>query len=77
VDADIERCDELLGEDRTQCWIDLDEKLMEDVVPWVPYTWPFTNNIVSTSVTQWDFDQFSGVTAFAHVAVDDETQEGL
>jgi peptide/nickel transport system substrate-binding protein len=77
VDADIERCNELLDDERTACWVDLDEKLMEDVVPWVPYMWPYTNNIVSSSVTQWDFDQFSAVTAFAHVAVDSSTQAAL
>jgi peptide/nickel transport system substrate-binding protein len=77
VDADIARCSELLGEERRECWVALDERLMEEVVPWVPYLWPFTLNVVSDSVTQWEFDQFSGVTAFAHVAVDESSQRGL
>jgi peptide/nickel transport system substrate-binding protein len=77
VDAEIERCTELLGDERVDCWVELDKKLMEDVVPWVPYMWPFTNNIISAPVTQWEFDQFSGVTAFAHVAVDSSSQEAL
>ena len=77
VDADIDRCVKLLGDERVDCWVELDKKLMEDVVPWVPYMWPFTNNIVSDAVTQWGFDQFSAVTAFAHVAVDPEGQAGL
>jgi peptide/nickel transport system substrate-binding protein len=77
VDADIERCEELLGDDRQACWVELDKRLMEEVVPWVPYMWPFTLNVVSESVTRWEFDQFSGVTAFAHVAVDESSQRGL
>jgi peptide/nickel transport system substrate-binding protein len=77
VDADIERCSELLGDERVNCWVELDHKLMEEVVPWVPYIWPFTNNVISRAVTQWDFDQFAGTTAFAHVAVDGSLQEGL
>ena len=31
------RCNVLRGDERTQCWADLDKKLMEEVVPWVPY----------------------------------------
>jgi peptide/nickel transport system substrate-binding protein len=77
VDADIARCSALLGEERRDCWVELDERLMEEIVPWVPYLWPFTLNIVSDAVTQWEFDQFSGVTAFAHVAVDADAQRGL
>jgi hypothetical protein len=50
---------------------------MEEIVPWVPYMWPFTLNVLSEAVTQWEFDQFSGVTAFAHVAVDESGQRGL
>ncbi|HEY7875918.1 MAG TPA: ABC transporter substrate-binding protein [Actinomycetota bacterium] len=77
VDADIDRCSELRGDERQACWVDLDKRLMEEVVPWVPYLWPFTLNILSDSVTRWEFDQFSGVTAFAHVAVDRSRQRGL
>ncbi|MCZ7537960.1 MAG: hypothetical protein M5T61_19850, partial [Acidimicrobiia bacterium] len=37
VDADIDACTELIGDERVGCWADLDRKLMEEVVPWVPY----------------------------------------
>ena len=37
VDADIDKCNELLDDERLTCWEDLDKKLMEEVVPWVPY----------------------------------------
>ena len=51
------------------CYAALDKKLMTQVVPWVPYLWANYTNVISKNVTQWQFDQFSAVTAFAHVAV--------
>ena len=45
VDADLDRCAALAGNERTQCYGDLDKKLMTDVVPWVPYLWSFATHI--------------------------------
>lgn len=70
VDADVVACGALTGDARTQCWVDLDKKLMEDVVPWIPFLWTNTNTVIASSVSQWDFDQSSGYQAWAHVAVD-------
>ncbi|HEX2050754.1 MAG TPA: ABC transporter substrate-binding protein [Actinomycetota bacterium] len=75
VDADIERCNELTDEERTECWVDLDEKLMTEVVPWVPYLWANNIDIISENVTRYQFDQFSGEMAYAHLAVDAEAQQ--
>ena len=36
---------------------------MTDVVPWVPYLWSFATHITGPTVTQWDFDQFTGRSA--------------
>jgi hypothetical protein len=38
-------------------------------VPWVPYLWDNEAYITGPDVTQWQYDQFSDVTAYAHVAV--------
>ena len=43
---------------------------MTKVVPWVPYLWRSVTQITGPKVTQWQFDQFSTMTAYAHVAVD-------
>lgn len=75
VDQDIEECNPLLEDERLECWANLDRKLMEDVVPWVPYLDATNIHIISENVTQWDFDQFSGYTAYAHVAVDADAQQ--
>ena len=78
VDEDIDNCKQVALEgdlDATnQCWIALDQKLMEEVVPWVPYLWPLVITTIGPAVTAWDFDQFAGTTAFSKVAVDPSQQ---
>jgi hypothetical protein len=69
VDADLDRCGALLGTPRLACYAALDKKLTTKIVPWVPYLWASTHNVVSKNVTKWAFDQFGGTTAYAHVAV--------
>jgi peptide/nickel transport system substrate-binding protein len=80
VDADIDNCKQVALEgDATatnECWLALDEKLMEEVVPWVPYLWPNILTTIGPAVTAWDFDQFAGATAFSKVAVDPSAQQG-
>jgi peptide/nickel transport system substrate-binding protein len=74
VDADIDRCTGMRGEQRMTCWQDLDKKLMEQVVPWVPYLDAKNVNIIGPAVTKYVYDQFSGTTAYSRVAVDAEAQ---
>jgi len=74
VDADIARCNELLGDERMTCWQDLDKKIMEQVVPWVPYLDATNVDIIGPAVTQYVYDQFSGTAAYSRVAVDTSEQ---
>ena len=75
VDADIDACNEVpAGDERTQCWADLDKKLMEEVVPWVPYLDASAVQVTGPAVVKWDFDQFGGTIGYAHVAVDASQQ---
>jgi peptide/nickel transport system substrate-binding protein len=76
VDADIERCVALLGHERTACWAELDRRIMEDVVPWVPYLDRTNVDVIGPAVAAYEYDQFTGITAYAHVAVDVSEQEG-
>jgi peptide/nickel transport system substrate-binding protein len=69
VNADLDRCSKLLAQARLTCYENLDKKLMTQVVPWIPYLWATTIHITSDKVSKWDFDQFGGSTAYAHVAV--------
>jgi peptide/nickel transport system substrate-binding protein len=69
VDPEIAACSAKLGGDRTNCWADVDKKLMENVVPWVPYLWPNNVFIIAPNVTHWNYDQFTDGPAYSSVAV--------
>ena len=71
VDADIDRCAELSGDDRLQCWVDLDKKIMEEIVPWVPYLDANADNVVSDAVTHYVFDQSFATPAYSRIAMDE------
>jgi peptide/nickel transport system substrate-binding protein len=74
VDYRIRACRPLRGNERTQCWVDLDKHLMENVVPWIPYLWERAVRLVGPTVTKYEHDQFSGSPAYAHMAVDPSRQ---
>ena len=69
VDDKVAECSAATGEERYQCWADLDKQLMEEVVPWVPYLFDNSVDIISSNVTNYSFDQFAGIAAFDHMAV--------
>ncbi|MGD9696327.1 MAG: ABC transporter substrate-binding protein [Thermoleophilia bacterium] len=75
VDADIDACVPLTGEERMTCWVNLDKKLTEEVVPWVPYLDAANADLVGPAVTNYDYDQNAGEQALAHVAVDPSLQK--
>jgi peptide/nickel transport system substrate-binding protein len=71
VDADVASCERLAGDDpaRMACWVNLDKKLMEQVVPWVPYLWSNNITIVTPSVTRYVYDQSSSYISLPQIAV--------
>ena len=71
VDEDISACEALTGDEQTQCWADLDVKLMEEVVPWVPYLFDSYVKAVSENVLNYTFDQFAGLPALEKMALAD------
>jgi len=70
VDANFDQCNKLSGTDRTNCWVDFDKSLMENVVPWVPYLWATALTVTAKSVTHYEYDQFAGMISLCHIAVD-------
>ncbi|MCA1726172.1 MAG: ABC transporter substrate-binding protein [Actinobacteria bacterium] len=76
VDADIDECSALDGQERTDCWVALDEKLMNEVVMWAPMLWATNNDLLGPAVAKYDFDQFAGEAAYSKVAVDVSKQQG-
>ena len=76
MDADIDACNAILDTgERNVCWQDLDKKLMEEVVPWVPYLDATNRDVISDAVVNYTYDQFSGEMAWSQVAVDQSKQE--
>ena len=70
VDDMLTACDETpAGDERTQCWADVDTHLMEQVVPWVPYLFDNYVRTVSERVRNYTFDQFAGLPALEKVAL--------
>ena len=74
MDADIDACSVLAGDERVKCWADLDRKISEEVVPWVPYLNETHADVVSDAVVAYEFDQFMGEAALVRVAVDASRQ---
>jgi hypothetical protein len=75
VDADIQRCQAISSADadaRLTCWIDLDKKLMEQVVPWVPLAWDVATSLTAPSLTRYVFDQASGEISLTQIAVNNK-----
>lgn len=71
VDEDLDRCSALpVGDERTQCWADLDTKLMEEIVPWVPRTFTNQTDIVGPNVVNYSYDEFGYMAALDHFAVE-------
>jgi peptide/nickel transport system substrate-binding protein len=69
AEDEIERCIPLTGDERFQCWADLDTYLMEEVVPWVPYLFDNNVSITSSRVVNFSFDQFAGLPAIDQLAL--------
>ncbi|MGQ0671184.1 MAG: ABC transporter substrate-binding protein [Actinomycetota bacterium] len=69
VDDAMAACAPLTGDERVQCWADVDTLLMEEVVPWVPYLFDNNNTIASERVVNFSFDQFAGLLAMDHLAI--------
>lgn len=77
VDAEIEECSLLAEQERIDCFAEVDQMLMEDVVPWIPYLWVNEIHPLGPGVGKFVYDQFPGEGAWSKVSVNEEGQEGL
>jgi peptide/nickel transport system substrate-binding protein len=75
IDADIDACAATTGEEREQCYVDLERKVMEEVVPFVPYLDSNNVDAIGPAVTKYDYDQFTTEISLNHVAVDPSLQQ--
>jgi peptide/nickel transport system substrate-binding protein len=69
IDKLADVCQRKTGNARVTCYAGIDRALTSQIVPWIPYMWANTVNVLGPNVTQWTFDQSAGLTGLAHVAV--------
>jgi len=71
VDADIDSCERIGSQDpnRNRCWAGLDRKLMERVIPGVPYVWANVVTVTAPTVSRYEFDEFSAEISLTQIAV--------
>ena len=69
IDDEIDRCLALVGDLQVRCWAEVDQTLMETVVPWVPYVFENKVLLVSDTVDAYTFDQFAAEPALDRIAL--------
>ena len=69
VDDRLEACATRWGSAQTECWAELDQYLMTEVVPWVPYMFVNHVQVVSERVVGYSFDQFGAQPALDRLAL--------
>ena len=75
IDADNDACQKIASDQpdqRNQCFANIDKKLMETALPWVPYLWAKNITLTGTTVTKFEFDQFSGYLSYTQMAVNNK-----
>jgi peptide/nickel transport system substrate-binding protein len=70
VDARIKACLPLVGAAQSRCAANLDQYLMENVVPWIPLTVDQYAAITSPRVVTYSFDALTGTTALDRIALE-------
>jgi hypothetical protein len=63
IDDKIDECTPLEDQERLDCWAEMDQMLMEDIVPWAPYLFDANVDILSDNIDNYVFDQFAGLAA--------------
>ncbi len=69
VDERIQVCLQRRGVTRTECWAELDQYLMTEVVPFVPYMITETAQAVSERVVEFSFDSAFALPALDRIAL--------
>ncbi|HEV2907276.1 MAG TPA: hypothetical protein VGZ50_08180, partial [Actinomycetota bacterium] len=69
VEDKLAECAPLTGDERITCYAEMDQLLMEEVVPWVPYLFDNNVDVISSRVVNYSFDQFAGNAALDHMAI--------
>ena len=69
LDAAFDECTPLTGDAYLPCWAGSDKKIMEEVVPVIPWLWDNNVALVGDRVQNYTFDGFAGIVAMDHLAL--------
>ncbi len=69
VEKQLKTCGALVGAARVTCWANFDKFLMTNVVPWVPYLFDNTVNVIAKRVQCYSYDQFAGDISIDHLCI--------
>ena len=69
VEEKVSECHPLIDIESIRCYAELDQLLMEQVVPWVPLVFQNHVYIVSRRVVATSYDQFAALPALDRIAV--------
>ena len=69
ADDRIDDCLVELGEAQLRCWADLDQYIMENVVPWVPYQSDAHVQVIPSRIAHYSYDQFTDLPALDQIAL--------
>jgi peptide/nickel transport system substrate-binding protein len=69
LDGWIDACQPETGEAQAQCWAEVDQYPMQEIIPAVPISFDQTVRVVSSRVQNYSIDQFTGLPALDHIAI--------
>ena len=69
VDDRINSCLSQVGQAQLRCWADLDQYLMDAVVPWIPYQSDAHVQVVPSRIVRYSYDQFGDLPALDQIAL--------
>ena len=70
LDSELAECTRLVGGAQTRCWAALDQLVMEQVVPWIPYAAPNEARTFSARVVSFSIDQFANLPSLDRIALE-------
>jgi peptide/nickel transport system substrate-binding protein len=70
VDERMNSCLVEVGQAQLRCWADLDQYLMESVVPWVPFQIDNHVDVVPARIVRYSYDQFGALPALDQIALE-------
>jgi peptide/nickel transport system substrate-binding protein len=70
VDDKIDECLALeIGDERVTCWAELDQQVMEDVVPWVPFLFDNDVDLAGERIVNYTYDSSAGLMALDQIGL--------